>query len=136
MSYNKSRNRKSGFTFIEIMVVVVIIGLLAGLVTLKVRSSMNTAYVNKARSDIATLVSAIEKYSLDHNGQYPDADEKFANLDIRSSKDPWGNEYEYNCPASEGDEPYEVFSFGADGRPGGEGIDKDIYSWELEGKGE
>ncbi len=120
--------KRHGFSFIEVMVVVVIIGLLAGTVTLKVVSYMDTAKINRARSDIATIVGAIEVYYL-KRGKYPGSDEGLENLPIKSQLDPWGNLYEYNCPGRE--EPFEVICFGADGREGGDGVDADIYSWQL-----
>jgi general secretion pathway protein G len=123
------RRRAGGFSFIEVMVVVVIIGLLAAAVTLKVVGYMDTAKVNRARSDLATMVSAIEAYCLTH-GAYPANEEGLANLPLKGRTDPWGNPYEYNCPGQQG-EPFEVVCCGADGREGGEGIDADIYSWQL-----
>jgi len=123
------RRRTKGFTFIEIMVVVVIIGLLAGAVTLKVMGNVDSAKVNRARSDMATIVSAIESYYLTHS-RYPTNDEGLDKLQISGRLDPWGNPYEYNCPGQQ-DEPFEVVTFGADGRPGGEGTNNDIYSWQL-----
>lgn len=122
------RCRGRGFSFIEVMVVVVIIGLLAGSVALKVSSYMDTAKVNRAKSDIATIVDATEAYYLAHS-QYPSNDEGLGPLPLKNRLDPWGNPYEYNSPGRQ--EPYEVVSFGADGREGGEGINSDIGSWEF-----
>jgi len=120
--------RRSGFSFIEIMVVVVIMGLLAGAVTLKVVDYMDTAKINRAKSDIATIVDAVEASYL-KNSRYPDNKESLANLPLKNRTDPWGKPYEYNCPGK--DAPFEVFTLGADERPGGDGINADIYSWQL-----
>ncbi len=120
--------RRPGFSFIEIMVVVVIIGLLAGAVAIKVTGYMDAAKGNRARSDIATIVDAVEAFYLQHS-RYPGNDEGLDNLPLKNRTDPWGRPYEYNSPAR--DEPFEVFTFGADGREGGEGIDADIFSWQL-----
>ncbi len=117
-----------GFSFIEIMVVVVIMGMLAGAVALKVVSYMDKARVNRAKSDIATIVSAVEAFNL-QNGRYPTNEEGLDSLPLKTHRDPWGNPYGYNCPAQ--DEPFEVFSLGADGRPGGDGVNVDIYSRQL-----
>lgn len=120
--------REGGFSFIEIMVVVVIMGLLAGAVTMKVVDHMNTAKTNRAKADIATIVDAVESYYL-QNSRYPDNKEALAKLPLKGRVDPWGRPYEYNCPGK--DAPFEVFTLGADGRPGGDGINADIYSWQL-----
>lgn len=120
-----------GFSFIEIMVVVVIIGLLAGAVVVKVGGYMETAKTNRAKSDIATIVDAVEAYHL-QNGRYPTNEEGLKNLPLKNRTDPWGNAYEYNCPGHT--EPFEVVSFGADGREGGDGADADISSAQLEEK--
>ena len=118
-----------GFSLIEVMVVVVILGLLAGAVAIKVGGYMDTAKTNRAKSDIATIVDAIESQYLT-TSKYPTNDEGLEGLPLKNTNDPWGRPYEYNSPG-EGDEPYEVLSLGADGRPGGEGIDGDIYSYDL-----
>lgn len=127
----EARNRRSrrGFTFIEVMVVVVIIGMLAGAVTLKVRSYMDKSKINRARSDIALIVKAIDAEALD--GQYPSNSEGLSNVQVKNKTDPWGNPYQYNSPGK-GEEPFEVYSFGADGRPGGQDADADIYSWQIQ----
>ncbi len=124
------RRRRGGFTFIEVMVVVVIIGMLAGAVTLKVSQYMDEAKVSRAKSDIATIVSAIEADSLKGDGKPPTNSEGLDKLKIDVKRDPWGNEYQYNDSGPDG-EPFEVYTLGADGEPGGEGIDADIYSWQI-----
>ncbi|MCY2926024.1 MAG: type II secretion system protein GspG [Planctomycetota bacterium] len=113
------------------MVVVVIIGLLAGAVVVKVGGYMETAKTNRAKSDIATIVDAVEAYHL-QNGRYPTNEDGLKNLPLKNRTDPWGNAYEYNCPGH--NEPFEVVSFGADGNPGGDGADADISSAQLEEK--
>ena len=123
------RRRARGFSFIEVMVVVVIIGLLAGAVTLKVSHYMDAAKTNRAKSDLATIVAAVEAFYVT-NSRYPSNDEGLKDLPLKSRNDPWGKAYEYNSPGRNG-EPFEVISFGADGHEGGEGINADIYSWQL-----
>jgi general secretion pathway protein G len=120
---------RKGFSFIEIMVVVVIMGLLAGAVTLKVADYMNTAKINRAKSDIATISSAVESCFLT-NSHYPANEEGLSKLPLKNKIDPWGKPYEYNCPGRNS-EPYEIICFGADGREGGDGANADIYSWQL-----
>jgi len=122
--------RRSGFSFIEVMVVVVIIGMLAGAVAMTVTDYMVAAKVNRAKSDLATIIDAVDAYYL-LNNRYPTNDEGLAVLKLKNRKDPWGNEYEYNSPGQEG--PYEVYTLGEDGRDGGEGINADIYSWQMDG---
>ncbi|MFO8014771.1 MAG: type II secretion system protein GspG [Phycisphaerae bacterium] len=125
----RPRRGRPGFSFIEIMVVVVIIGLLAGAVAMKVTGYMDTAKVNRAKSDIAVIVNAIEARYLE-TSRYPANEEGLDELPLKNRTDPWGNPYQYNSPGRD-DEPFEVFSFGADAREGGEGIHRDIYSWQL-----
>jgi general secretion pathway protein G len=115
------------------MVVVVIIGMLAGAVTLKVRDHMNTARVNRAESDIRVIAEAVEAYQVTH-GRYPTSNEGLDVVDVKASVDPWGNAYQYNSPGQDGQD-FEVYSLGADGSPGGDDEQADIYSWQL-GEGE
>lgn len=132
---------RAGFTLIEIMVVVVILGILAALVVPRIMSRPDEARVVAARQDIKTLVQALKLYRLD-NYKYPPMEQGLkalvqkpdsgtenwkASLDYLP-KDPWGNEYQYLNPGTHGSE-VEIFSFGADGRQGGEGIEADIGSW-------
>lgn len=128
-SSRRARRGRPGFSFIEIMVVVVIIGLLAGAVAMKVTGYMDTAKVNRAKSDIAVIVNAIEARYLE-TSRYPANEEGLDELPLKNRTDPWGNPYQYNSPGRD-DEPFEVFTFGADEREGGEGINRDVYSWQL-----
>ena len=127
------------FTLVEIMIVIVIIGLLAGVVTLNVRSYMSRARQNAARQEIATISHALETFYATY-GRYPTNDEGLAVLTKPSPKiydpllnnmpvDPWGKPYQYNCPGST--KAYEVITFGSDGNPGGDGEAKDISSDNL-----
>ena len=130
MCCDRYHQRCKGFSFIEIMVVVVIIGLLAGTVAIKVGHYIDKAKGNRARSDIATIVNAVESYYAD-NGRYPTNDEGLSVLPIKNTKDPWARVYQYNQPGRS--EPYEVICYGADGREGGDNADTDITSADLEG---
>lgn len=122
-----SRHRR-GFSLIEIMVVIVILGLLATAVVLTVDGYLDKAKENRARSDIATIVSAIDLYKL-NNGRLPTMDEGLDKLTIKNKLDPWGRRYEYRVPGVA--EPYEVYTLGADGVEGGAGINADISSNDL-----
>jgi general secretion pathway protein G len=146
VSRQRVRGRASGFTLIEIMVVVVIIGLLAAVIVPTVVSKVDEAKVSKAKADIQSLETALTMYRLD-NSKYPTSDQGLTALVTqptdpsikhwrpggylqRVSKDPWGNDYQYVIPGSHGKE-YDLFSLGADGAPGGEGIDADIGNWNI-----
>ncbi len=120
----------TGFSLVEIMIVIVIIGLLAGVVTVNVRSYLLKAKQNVARQDIAVIVSALDRFWAD-NGRYPTNDEGLAALCSKTAKhpepllarepvDPWGRSYVYICPGSKG--PYEVICKGPDNRDSGEGV--------------
>ncbi len=133
---------RGGFSLIEIMVVLVIIGLLAGVVTLNVRGYLAKAKQNTARMEIATLSNALESYYTSTD-RYPTNEEGLEVLTKKSDwqpeplikqvpVDPWGRGYFYNNPGKS--EPYEVISLGADGREGGEGADADIVSSDLKEK--
>ncbi len=136
--------KQRGFTLIEIMVVVVIMGILAALVVPKLMGRTDDARIMAARSDISTLMSALKLYKLD-NQRYPTTDQGLNALVVKPTsgadgwktggyidklpKDPWGNPYQYLAPGIHGE--IDVFSYGADGQPGGEGNDADIGSWQL-----
>ena len=137
---------QSGSTLIETMVVIVILGVLAALVIPKVMSRPDEARVMAARQDIATLSQALKLYRLD-NKRYPTAEQGLAALVAkpelppvpdgweaggyveRLPADPWGKPYQYLNPGVRGE--IDVFSYGADGTPGGEGTDADIGSWAI-----
>lgn len=127
-SNRRQHRSRRGFSFIEVMVVVVIIGLLAGAVVLKVDGYMQTAKTNRAKSDIATIVDAIEAYHLT-SSRYPTNEEGLEKLPLKNRLDPWGRSYEYNSPGREG--PFEVLTLGEDGREGGDGANADLFSWQL-----
>lgn len=122
---------EEGFSLVELMVVIVILGLLATIVIINVMPAADRAAMTKARADIATLEQGIELYRLD-NLRYPTTDEGLQALISgryirRLPNDPWGNPYQYEAPGPEG-APFQVASFGADGREGGTGEDADIAS--------
>src|SRR6266446_9799159 len=137
---------RTGFTLIEIMVVIVILGILAALVVPRIIERPDEARVTAAKIDIATLMTALKLYRLD-NQRYPTTEQGLAALVARPisppsppnwkpngylerlPKDPWGNPYQYLSPGLHGE--IDVFSFGADGQPGGTGFDADIGSWDL-----
>ena len=139
-----SRALQHGFTLIEIMVVVVIIGLLAAIIVPQVIDRVDEARVAKARQDIQGLETALTMFRLD-NSKYPSTDQGLKALSQqptdptihhwrpggyiqRVSKDPWGNDYQYVYPGTHGRE-YDLYSLGADGQPGGEGINADVGNW-------
>ena len=135
-----------GFTLIEIMVVIVILGVLAALIVPRVLERPDEARAIAAKSDIAAILQALKLYRLD-NQRYPTGEQGLnaliAKPDVppvppnwkpggyleKLPKDPWGRAYVYLNPGVRGE--IEVFSFGADGQPGGSGIDADIGSWDL-----
>jgi general secretion pathway protein G len=134
-----------GFTLIEVLVVIVILGILAALIVPRVMDRPDQARAVAARADVAAIVNALKLYRLD-NGTYPSADQGLAALvrkpergDVprnwkaggyleRLPKDPWDSDYQYLNPGIRGE--VDVFSFGADRVPGGEGINADIGSWQ------
>ena len=138
--------RARGFTLIEIMVVVVIMGILAALVVPKLMGRTDDARIMAARQDIATVMQALKLYKLD-NGRYPTTEQGLQALIVKPSsgpatngwktggyldklpKDPWGNPYQFLSPGIKGE--LDIFSFGADGVAGGAGNDTDIGSWVL-----
>jgi general secretion pathway protein G len=141
-----SRPAAAGFTLIEILVVIVILGILAALVVPRVLERPDEARVIAAKSDIATIMQALKLYRLD-NQRYPTTEQGLAALVTRPTqapeppnwkpngylerlpKDPWGQPYQYLSPGLRGE--IDVYSFGADGQPGGTGIAADVGSWEL-----
>ena len=143
----KARRKRSGFTLVELMVVIVIIGLLATVVAINVLPSQDRAMVGKARADVSTLEQALETYRLD-NLTFPDDRQGLqalvqapAGLNQperyreggyirRLPGDPWGAPYQYRRPSAHGGQ-FDVFSFGADGKEGGEGNDADVGNWQT-----
>jgi len=137
--------RPRGFTLIEILVVIVILGILAALIVPRIMDRPDQARVVAAKSDIAAIMNALKLYRLD-NGVYPGSEQGLTALvqrpdrgDIprnwkpggyleRLPKDPWGSDYQYLNPGVHGE--IDVFSFGADQKPGGEGYAADIGSWD------
>jgi general secretion pathway protein G len=126
MSWVKRKKLRKGFSFIEIMIVVVIIGLLAGAVTLSTRHFMDRAKQSRAHSDLSTYKSAIAAFYAD-SGRYPTTDEGLSVLVPkyveRLTNDPWGRPYQYNEPGRNG--PYEVICLGPDGKEGDGNISSD-----------
>jgi general secretion pathway protein G len=134
-----------GFTLVEIMVVVVIIGILGALVVPKLLGRTGESRVVAAKTDIATLMQALKLYKLD-NQRYPTTEQGLQALTTKPTsgpaasgwkeggyveklpKDPWGNSYQYLSPGLHGE--VDIFSFGADGQAGGEGEDADVGSWQ------
>lgn len=125
----RRKHAEAGFTLVELMVVIVIIGLLATVVVINVMPAQDTARVKKAQADIALLEQGVEMYRL-NKLTYPPAGQGLQALTAegfvrRLPDDPWGNPYGYRVPGGDG-RPYDIFSLGADGREGGEGDDADI----------
>ena len=132
-----------GFTLIELLVVLVIIGVLAALIVPNVLNRADEARVTAARTDVNNLIQAMKLYKLD-NQRFPTAEQGLEALVKKPNvgtpppnwkpyldklpNDPWGRAYQYVNPGVKGE--IDVFSFGADGQPGGEGNDADIGSWQ------
>ncbi len=141
-----TRTAARGFTLIEIMVVVVIMGILAALIVPKLMGRTDDARITAAKQDIATLMQALKLYKLD-NQRYPTTEQSLQALMTKPTtgpaadgwkvggyidklpKDPWGYTYQYLSPGIRGE--LDVFSLGADGQPGGVDDDADIGSWEI-----
>jgi general secretion pathway protein G len=141
------RNRQSGFTLIEIMVVVVILAVLGALVVPQILSKVDQARVTAAKTDIRTISGALDSYRLD-NFKYPTTEQGLQALVRQPSdptitnyatggylktipKDPWGNPYVYATPGTDGRD-YDITSYGRDGKQGGEGPDADISTATID----
>jgi general secretion pathway protein G len=146
---NKESGRKakrkspSGFTLIELIVVIMILGLLAGLVVPRLFKHVSQAKLSTAKAQISAFQTALGAYKLD-TGNFPTSEQGLQALRTAPTGlknwngpylpkeiplDPWGNAYSYKYPGDHGDEP-DMISYGADGRPGGEGENADVLSWK------
>ena len=141
----KNNNSEKGFTLIEIMVVIIILGILASFVALNLTGQTEEARRTQARVQMETFKTALKLYKLD-NGSYPSTEQGLQALvkppEVgklprkwreggyidKIPKDPWGNEYVYLSPGMYGD--FDIMSYGDDNEPGGEGKDADVNSWE------
>lgn len=139
----KQKQKRNGFTLVELMVVIFILGLLTTIVVINVLPSQDRAMVEKARADIATLGQALEMYRLD-NLSYPGSSDGLQALIAPPASlattgryrqggyikklpdDPWGRPYQYDNPGRQGP-GFDLYSLGADGAPGGEDDNADIY---------
>lgn len=141
----KKNNKQRGLTLVELMVVIVIIGLISGIVVFNVLPAADKAAVSTARTDIKRIQTALTQYRLDNQSYPTQAQGLMALVEqprglrrperyqtggyIQSlPEDPWGNPYVYIFPGEFGE--FDIVSYGRDGRPGGEGLDADIGSWE------
>jgi general secretion pathway protein G len=127
-----NRQNEDGFTLVEVLVTLVIIGLLTTFVVLNVLPAQGKAQVQKVRGDITAFETALELYRLD-NFSYPTEQEGLEALVAsgvikKMSLDPWGNPYEYRNPGERS--AVDIFSLGADGEPGGEDKNADIGNWQ------
>lgn len=146
MFNQRTRTRQGGFSLLEIMVVVVIIGILVATIAPNLFGETDRARLTRLKVDITALEDALERYKME-NFNYPTTDQGLQALVSKPSappepkhykpggyvkrlqKDPWGNEYRYISPGTQG--PYDLFSLGADGEVGGEGVNADIGNWNL-----
>ena len=142
----RATHGSSGFTLIEVMIVVVILAILAAVIVPRLMGRPEEAKRTKAQVDIKAIEAALNLYKLD-NGFYPTTEQglealvknpetsplprkwKEGGYLSRVSPDPWGRPYKYLCPGEHGE--LDLFSYGADGEPGGEGKDADVQNWNL-----
>ncbi len=147
-----SKNGQAGFTLLEILIVITILGILASLIAVRVMDRPGEARTLKAEMDIKTLENALKLYKLD-NATYPSTDQGLKALVEEPAigripknwreggylekgvvpKDPWGSNYYYMSPGVRL-EDYDLWSYGADGEEGGEGEDQDVGNWMVEGQ--
>jgi general secretion pathway protein G len=145
---NERRTRRGGFTLIEIMAVVLIMGLLAGIVGTVVVGQIDQARTQTARAQIKQLESALTFYQMD-NGRFPTSDQGLQSLVEKPSgapeprnfrpggylqggvvpTDPWSNEYQYVSPGQHNPHAFDLWTYGSDGQPGGEAADQDVGNW-------
>ena len=139
----KKKKINTGFTLVELLVVLAILGLIAGLVGPQIMKQLGSAKTDTAKLQIEDLGAALDIFYLE-NGRYPTSQEglnalveKPAGLDNWNGpylkkknvpKDPWQNDYQYQSPGQNGE--YDLYSYGADKQPGGDGKNRDINSWE------
>ncbi len=144
---SRKQQHQQGFTLIEIMVVVVILGILAAIAVPRIMNRPDTARITKAKQDIRVMEGSLKLYRLD-NFSYPSTDQglralvekpagepeaknwKSGGYLDRLPKDPWGNQYQYLSPGVKGE--VDIFTLGADNRPGGEEANADIGNWNLD----
>ena len=126
------KSEEEGFTLVELMVVLVILGLLATVVAVNVLPALSKGTAEKAKIDISVLDQGLEMYKL-QNLSYPSASDGLQVLAAKGvikklPKDPWGRPYRYAMPGQHG--PVDIYSLGADGAEGGEGENADIGNWQ------
>ncbi len=141
----RHRRRRAGVTLIEMLVVVTIIALFAALVAPRMLKQSDKARVTAARAQINSFMTALGTYKLD-TGVFPTTEQGLQALRVKPADanqwngpylpqeipvDPWGRPYSYKFPGEHGDEP-DVISYGADGQPGGEGLNADVVSWKSQ----
>lgn len=133
MKATRTPRRINGFTLIEVLVVIVILGILAALVVPNIMDKPGKARITKAKSDIQAIESALNLYRLDHH-TYPTTDEGLEALVSdylpRAPKDPWGKPYLYLNPGTHGE--IDIYTLARDGQQGGDGEDADIGNWNLD----
>jgi general secretion pathway protein G len=148
----KTRTQTDGFTLIEIMAVVLIIGLLSGIVGVAIFSQVDKGRATAAKAQISNLESVLELYRMD-NARFPTTEQGLEALVVRPSSspeprnypeggymtkkviplDPWQNPYQYESPGQHNRESYDLWTYGADGTPGGDGVNADIGNWADDG---